>query len=298
VEAHYLLELKLTALAELTVQDYLKFLGFEGALPKQREAWFEQLKAKMTLSCRQFWAEHIAKVRQGVCYTGHFEQFLARVRPLVKLLFGNSIHAFFQNKYQKKDFPYSRWRLLRWLFSQKWIYWLMGNRDEAFVGRGCHTSIIPNGLQILLKENRFNESFMSHLIFKGHLKDMQPSRLPPSLQPEVLRNIQNALRKKTFRVEYYCEDLLTFLDKDPIPLEDCVFCSSSDVMSFERPEYLLACLNWFKDRPGKSVWVARFFLRNQLTPPIVDEILSMGFSVTDISEMDKSAMYQVYKIEN
>ena len=298
-EALYLLELKLTALEILPVEEYLQFIGFWESTAVKRIDWFDKLKGKLSPACLMFWGNHLAEIKRGVCNAGHFERFLARGRPLLHLFLGkNFFRSFSQDIDFYERFPHIRWRLVKWLFSKKWVYKFLGNRDIAFVGRGCRTSIIPKALQKLLDENRLNESFMAHLIFNGHLRDMQPDAMPPSLQPGVLAAVQKALRGRAFRLEYHRTDFLDFLKNYPLPEQEDIFCSFSDVLSFEPPSYLLDCLSILKNKTKHTGLVARTFLKNELTENDLLQIRSMGFRVVEISSLDKTAMYRVFKIEN
>ncbi len=298
-EALYLLELKLATLEILDVENYLAFCGFREATARKRQAWFEILKPKLSTPSAQFWESHLAEIERGICNCGHFERFLARVRPLANWFLGKKFHsAFCQDFRTLAGFPHVRWRILKWLFSKKWAYWLLGNRDTAFVGKGCQVNLIPQGLQTLLDENRLGKSCMAHLIFKGHLQEMEAADLPPSLQTNLLLKVQKALREKAFRIEYHCEGILDFLEKQPVENATLTFCSFSDVMSFELPKYLHGCLQIFSDRFGKMTLVARTFLKNELIPAFLMQVHSMGFTVTDCSSAERTAMYHAFKIEN
>lgn len=298
-EALYLLELKLAALEILDVESYLAFCGFWETTCQKRAAWFETLKPKLSPHCIGFWESHRVEIERGICNCGHLERFLARVRPLANWFLGKYFHVAFQQDFRTaKGFPHVRWCILKWLFSKKWAYWFMGNRDDAFVGKGCQVSRIPQGLQTLLDENRLGKSFMAHLIFKGHLREMEPANLPPSLQPHLLLNVQKALQEKAFHIEYHGSGILEFLEKQPAEKAKKAFCSFSDVMSFEPPRYLLDCIQIFSSHYRKMALVARTFLKNELTPAFLEQVHSLGFTVSDLSASERTAMYHAYKIEN
>jgi S-adenosylmethionine:diacylglycerol 3-amino-3-carboxypropyl transferase len=298
-EALYLLELKLVALETLGVENYLAFCGFSENTARQRAAWFESLKPALSERCASFWENNQPAIAAGICHCGHFESFLARVRPLANRFLGKKFRAAFCRDFTTiEGFPHIRWYILKRLFAQKQAYRLMGNRDDAFVGEGCTVNRIPQGLQTLLDENRLGKSFMAHLIFKGHLRDMHPLDLPPSLQPDLLLKVHKALREKAFHIEYHCEGMLEFLEKRPAEKTEAVFCSFSDVMSFEPPKYLLDCLRIFRDRFGKTTLVARTFLKNELPSSFPEQVRALGFSMSDVSGAERTAMYHAYKIGN
>lgn len=84
-DALYLCELKIAALGHLSVEDYLSFVGFAPA-SGQRWALFEVLKLMLSEGCRHFWATRQKNIEMGVCNCGHFEQFLQRANPIIRLI--------------------------------------------------------------------------------------------------------------------------------------------------------------------------------------------------------------------
>lgn len=297
-DALYLLEMKLAAIEHLEIEAYLQFVGFWDAPGRQRIEWFEGLKPALSVRCARFWEGRRTFIETGICYAGHFERFLGRIRPLVNAVLGKKFQEGFQRDFCTiKGFPAFRWELVKLLFSQTWAYRLMGNRDPAFTGSGSRASIITNGLQTLLDENKLCESFMAHLIFKGNLEEMPPAALPPSLQPEVLLRVQQVLRRKALNITFQETDFLTFLHSGVNEEQPALFCSFSDVMSFEVPQYLISCLQALKSRAAAVTFVARTFIRNELTPPVLSRIGDMGYSWEELPGADRSAMYRVFKFE-
>ena len=292
--AIYLLQLKLTALSFLPVKEYLQFIGHYPSSPQERTTLFETIKNKMPQEAKQYWNRHKLEVAAGILHNGHFEKFLHRLRPLTNFYLGNNFQRLFREGYRKEIFPSRRWRLLKKLFSYKLAYQLAGNKDIAFVGSNAAVTRIPVALDNIIKENKAASSFMAHLVFKGHLLQMQPQDLPPSLQEEILLAIKRRLMNQDISIEYHKVDLLEYIDANREALNGPVFYSLSDILSFADNGYLQQLME--RTAVHKSIIVARSFLRNRLSPKQLDNLRSYG-QVKTYDEEESTNMYQVFSVQ-
>lgn len=292
-EAIELLKLKLTALTELSIQDYLGFIGAKEMESDIRLNFLKVCLYKMDASSGLFWNQKLDFVGKGILFMGHFELFLSRIRPLLKLFLGVSFFKVFQNDYQ--NFPSLRWKIIKILFSNKLVYKIFGNKDISFIGGNADISIISNGIQELIDAGKLHHSFMAHLIFKGSLNEMEPSLLPPSQDPEILRNIQNRLRNKEFHITFENNDILNLLKEiSPGVYKSKVFISMSDILSFETPEYIMNCVRVLSNYKNcAAAFVIRSYLKNHLNANDIFKIREMGYSVEDITNLDETKMYKV-----
>jgi len=295
-EALFLLQLKLAALETLGIDEYWKFCGLHPAQKALRQQWFNQLKDKLTASCKMYWEQHMQLVNNGILNTGHFEKFLQRVRPSVNFFLGKSFEQVLSGgSPQAKTFPKKKWKLLARLFSWKWIYTIWGNRDIAFVGKGADISYIPGSLDRIIYNGEAASCFMTHLIFKGHLREMNDTDLPPSLQKDVLQRIKQRLATSAIEVNYYHGDILAFATSDETSPGQTVFYSASDILSFENYSYLHDLIDKVA-RPGNMI-VWRAFLRNRSDTAQTTTLAKKFQEVKDHTASETTRMYQVFSIQ-
>lgn len=295
-EALFLLQLKLAALETLSIDEYLKFCGLHPVQKVLRQQWFSQLKDKLTPSCKMYWEQHMQLVKNGILYTGHFEKFLQRVRPSVNFFLGKSFDLVLSGgSPQAKTFPKRKWELLARLFSWKWIYTMWGNRDIAFVGKGADISYIPGSLDRIIYNGEAASCFMTHLIFKGHLREMNDADLPPSLQKEVLQRIKQRLASSAIKIRYYHGDILSFTTSHESSTGQAVFYSASDILSFENYSYLYQLIDK-ATRPGNMI-VWRTFLRNRSNNIHTTTLANKYKEVKDHTSSESTRMYQVFSIQ-
>lgn len=297
IDALHLLKLKLVALVELEIQDYLGFIGAKKMTVDTRMTLFNNCLQKLDASSKLFWNSKRNLVKRGVLYVGHYECFISRIRPMLKFLLGLSFYKIFKNDYQ--NFPSLRWEMVKLFFSKKLVYKLFGNKDLSFVGEGTDVTLIPTAFQQLIDAKEMNNSFMAHLVFKGHLLDLPSEKLPASLNPEILRNVQNRLRNKQIQIKFQHNDILKILKKCTTNFKnDNIFYSMSDILSFEKPEYVISYLKTLSVCKTNCVsLVIRSYLKNHLNNIQIQEIKAIGFTLENITYLDKTNMYKIHLIK-
>lgn len=297
-EALFLLELKITMLLNLTIENYLIFAGHAESEAGFRTRLFEEAKGQLTPPCGAYWQQRIDSIENGILNAGHFEIFMATIRPLLMYFMGNKFKLVLRDKHFQMDSVQQRkWKVLTWLFSKPWVYALFGNKDVAFIGKGTTPEHIPAALTLHFKNGHGFSSFITHLIINGHLRDMDESALPPSIQKEVLNNIKQRLTKKDIRIEYHHEDLLDFVKKQKHDVLSPTFYSASDILSFENHDYVLQLVRNILDEPGSHIAI-RAFLRNRLSPEQMNELKDTYKEVKRFDELESSRMYQVIALKN
>lgn len=293
-EALYLLELKLKVLQLCSPEDYLKFIGHYEADSSFRFLCFTKIKTCLTVNCRKYWEAEKNKIEKGIMNSGHFEKFLQRIRPLLNTFMGKKFHRILCQPERLNAVTNFKWKIVSSFFSKKWVYSLMGNRDVAFTGQGAAIGNITRALNNMIKEEKTHTSFISHLIFKGHLRDMEEKYLPPSLQLQVLTRIKERLKAGEVIVTYHQDDLL-HLSRNNKP-DRQAFYSASDILSFEDHAYLQDLIHSGL-RVGGNCVVARSFLRNRISEMQLKKITN-GYDSAFHDECESSGMYQVISINN
>lgn len=290
-EALFLLQLKLSALKMLSVENYLRFCGHDLAKADARKKWFSSVKTELSPACERYWQENIASIEKGIVNSGHFEKFLRRVRPSVNLFLGKSFQHIFVGSSTSTTFPGKRWRFLLRIFSFRFIYRIWGNKDIAFISPDAVVKQIPSALNELVEERALQSCFMAHLIFKGHMKEMSPADIPPSLQKAVLEKVKSRIASSSLSIHYHHADVLGFISARKALLEEPVFYSLSDILSFENGDYLKQISVQLKTQRHTLVW--RTFLRNRMEKGRIHNF--PGHNATqDHSKEESTRMYQVF----
>ena len=294
-EALFLLELKLTILKNFSIDEYYQFTGHKPIEKKERNALFNKIRSTLSKPCNFYWEKNRSKIEKGILFAGHFEKFIARIRPSLMFFLGKRFLSIFTNDpNQTKWFPNLKWNLLMKMYSLLWIYKLWGNKDKAFISSDAEIQKIPDALDGIIKNNESASCFMMHLIFKGHLRDMKEEELPPSLQKKVLEGIKSKLITKTITIKYHHDDLLSYIKKENGLSQIPIFYSTSDVLSFEKSEYLEQIIS--ASKPGDLI-IWRTFLRNRVTVEQQKKITEKYSYFEDHSSFESTRMYQVFAVK-
>ena len=292
-EAQFLLDLKLTAIEKLDLKTYLNFIGFSDN-SKQRHEIFNELSNYLHNNSLIYWKDQESDIEKGILNTGHFERYIGKLRPLTKWFLGKGFYDGFLNEMDGyRNFPRVRWNFFLKVLSSRHFFKLTGNKDIAFNSKDCMRKVIPEGLRKTVQENFANKSFMFNLLFKGHLREMDTSFIPPSLQAEILERIRQKLVRQEIEMLYCTNDLKTAIKENIETVSANTFFSFSDILSFESIDYLFEILLELKNTGMKNLnGVFRTFLRND----IKIEKFPRGIvnSLVDVSEREMTNMYKAY----
>ena len=296
-EALYLTQLKLAALQTCSVEAYLDFIGLSGSKLDRIEL-FEKIKFRLNEDCIQFWQKNLKYIRKGILHMGHFEKFLSNFRPFLKIYLGSSFYQCFSTPINECiSFPHKRWSLIRWFFSQRWVYLLAGNKDVAFISKDGQQKLIPEALQQALRDDSVSQNCLFHLIFNGNLNMMPEKQMPPSFQYEVLTQVKELLQEGRIKIKYYNQDVLAFGKRFDFNQCGNSFFSFSDILSFDNLEYIKKLFKTIKDKSvSSSVLILRAFIRNRMSENQIRELKNEFGPVKDLSHLENTKMYQVCEI--
>ncbi len=294
-EALYLLALKLAALRSLSADDYMRFIGLEFDDPELRARRWRELRPALQQDAQRYWDRRERWIRMGIVNCGHFERFLSTARPFLNAFLGKGFaECWTLEPGQFRHFPWRRWSVVKHILSWRIAFLLAGNRDPAFVSSGANVSTIAHGLQRMLDQNLVSESFIWHLIFKGHLRDMDPSARPLSLQPRLLEDARQALLTGRTVVRVHAGDLLEVLRTVEHGRFQNALFSLSDLLSFCDFAYLRQVLDVLAG--SRSTVVVRSFLKNDLSAEQIQVLRSQRIDVTDWSDRERTCMYRVHAL--
>jgi hypothetical protein len=69
----------------------------------------------------------------------------------------------------------------------------------------------------------------------------------------------------------------------------------SDILSFEKPEYVINCIEILSAIENSTIaFVVRSYLRNHLNTNHLQKINELGFTVENITHLERTNMYNVY----
>ena len=297
-DALFLTELKIQAIAFFVPEIYLKFVGFL-EIKSSRYELFNQLKNTLSEDCQNYWTGRQKEIENGILNCGHFEIFLNKIRPFLKLILGpNFYQLFHQNIADIKQFPTLRWKFAIFLFSIKPIYKLFGMRDSAFISEEASPQYIPVALHKSIIENRVNESCLFHLIFYGHLNNMPSQLLPHSFRIKTLSIIKSNLNKKNITITYHLADALKTILSIKFNTQSCYFFSLSDLLSYVDMDYMKKLFTHIQSlNIQHCTLVTRTFIRNRISFSQFKPYIKNYKEVKDISAFDRTNQYQVICID-
>lgn len=288
--ALYLTELKLVAIQYVDAKDYLGFVGADNSMEsEERISIYKSIKGNLNPNTAHFFDNNLNQIKDGILFSGEFEKFLGRVRPLLRFVLGEKfIDKITEGTYKLSLFERFRWKLVNLSFKLKMTYTLFGNKDQAFVGSGAKVNEIAKVLDRQFKNRTAHKSFMVHLIFRGDLVKMKDEHLPRSMSAKVLESIKTKLAQDDVLVSLKEVDLKEYLQKNI--LEE-TFISCSDILSFVKSNYVFDMLRVISGR-GNQV-VLRAFIRNRLSSADLKEIDGFRFNISEVTSVEKTGMYQV-----
>ncbi|MBT8191586.1 MAG: BtaA family protein, partial [Bacteroidia bacterium] len=298
-EALYLLELKLAALSALVVPEYLVFTGYTDC-NNCRASLYREFRNQLTEECKYYWDNHIDSIERGVLHIGHFESFLSRIRPILKIVLGKEFFRLFEdNEFKMSWLTDIRWKCIHKIFSQSRSYSLFGLRDDAFLSPGSNLSIIPDALQHSIDEKNLSDSCLAHLIFFGKLDRMNNTYLPPSFDMKVLQVVKDAMNTNKIAVHFHCDDYMNVIRSFDSQRSGQTFHATSDILSFVDFQYLTQVLDYLRNKSDAHfTMILRAFVRNQLDDRAIEFLKRKNLKIVDVSSLDKTNMYQLFQIKN
>lgn len=134
-----LIELKKAAIAVLSHEQFLQFIGFKDCA--NRKELFEEVRTKLPHDQQAFWEARLAEIQSGLIAQGKFERyfqlFRTKILPFIhnrariNLLFEEK-EASQQQQYLQKVWNSWRWKMLFKVFFSKTVMGRFG-RDPAFL---------------------------------------------------------------------------------------------------------------------------------------------------------------------
>ena len=242
---NYVLELKAAAMRQLSLSEYLCFIGFEPGQRRDRLLVFEELREHLSPPALEFWHESLMAVRRGLLYSGAHEKFYAAwIAPLIvasRRRQLRDLHNFTQVEAQSLYFE-SEWltpaweRAVRMLARPRLIRILLD--DPSYferVDKGSELAdYINNGLRRTFRRHLASDVDLFGLLCTGRYWD--PKNVPFYMRPANYERIKSHLDA----LEIVTAPLGTYLAQQ----EEATFgaYSLSDVTGWMPHEDLVAIL--------------------------------------------------------
>ncbi len=210
---NHLLELKMGAIAALTHEEFLEFLGIQPSA--KRTEIYKGLRDRLSEEARNYWDKNLRLIQKGVIYQGSWERYFKKLALIITLVRADLIHAIFsscsigrQARLWSEAWNSREWRVFLRFVSQRAV-WKYVFGDPGFY------RYVPEDFSIYdyfesrfehaFKTIRLRESAYASLLFLGRYSEA----LPPHLQKENYE----ALRKNLHKVRLVTRSLGDFLDE-------------------------------------------------------------------------------------
>lgn len=190
----YLIELKKTAIQQLSYEDLLAFLGFKDCAG--RAELFNSICTRLQPETRAYWESNLEQIRNGIINQGKFERyfqlFSSKVLPWIHT--EQTVEQLFLHKSKEKqqEFYHSQWNTWRWrlLFKIFFSKYVMGKygRDPEFLKEVQ----VPVGQYIFQKAENHLQSVdaQQNFILRYNLTGNFGSMLPHYLRPENIAKVK------------------------------------------------------------------------------------------------------------
>ena len=211
----FIAELKLIAIKNLDIEQYLKFIGIKKS--KNRKQVFNQLSSQLSEECKLYFQNEQKSIKKGIIHIGKFEKYLRIfskfIIPILISSFTlkkaiNSDNKKYQHKNYQKIWNNWRWRLIGELFFGKSVMQKMGRHKIMFKhnDRNNTGKIYLDRAEEFLKNGAIHKNHYLDYILTGNFSE----NLHYYLQQEKFNNIKK--KKNTY---FSSTDILSFLKSKP-----------------------------------------------------------------------------------
>jgi len=215
---NFLFELKLSAIKNLTYQDFLKFIGI---LPSAiRRKVFLKLKKDLSFDACRWWENNLLLIDRGIIHAGKFEKYLAFFRknilPIIhssktidELLSLKTIEN--QKKFYDEKWNTLTWRLMFKLFFNKILLKWFGRAPHSFSHNKIKdvASYYLQKTQYALTEISVANNYFLDFILTGTYSNHY--NRPPYLKLESFYQLKRVIGK----IEIITSDVGDFLVRQP-----------------------------------------------------------------------------------
>lgn len=213
---NYLLELKISAIANLSYQDLLAFLGIDDCL--DRIKLYDLLKQDLSHDAQNWWSDNLDIIKIGIIHSGKLEKYFKLFRNVVlPLIHSKKIVASLfkersfsdQNKFYKEIWNTWQWRFLFKIFFSRRFTSLFGRNQKMFTY--VHLNNIAEyyftKTSLAMSQNPVDNYYLHYIFLGNYDKD----HLPLYLRKENIPIIKERLGK----IKIIKSDLGTFLTENP-----------------------------------------------------------------------------------
>ncbi|MCB1181280.1 MAG: DUF3419 family protein [Chlamydiia bacterium] len=288
-----LLNLKAVAIAALSTDEYLAFLGL--AAHRDRLGVFRQLAPQLASETVAYFSRHKGVIRRGIIYEGSMEKWSRRLSRILRLLRHKKVKKFFtfndleeQKKFVEEEWDCRAWRAAFNIALHPKISRLFINDPGLYeyVDASIHIGpYIRKRLEASMKRHLLKENPLLSLIFKGRV---EPEGLPPYLTSAGVEKI----RKQIDRLQFKTVDLLSHLKNSEGHLYDCF--SLSDVASYiSKKDFREVIHEIFRTaRPGARFCIRQFLSCHAIPKPLTSHFIREPELEKELENLDKCFVYR------
>lgn len=291
------LELRVAAYRELDHGELLTLIGSKPG--SQRQQLYQRCRSQLSPDGRHFWDSHGDDIDRGIGNAGKFERYFAlfrqRVLPLVhnrqqvdRLLAGGTLEQ--RQEFYDRVWNSWQWRALFRLFFSRFVMGRMG-RDPSFfqyVEGRVSDPILHRTHYALTQLNPADNPYLQWILTGQHR-----TALPYALRPENF----DAIRQNLDRLEVYCGDLESYLDRlEPHSIHRFNLSDIFEYLSLDQYHHLLKRLIHVGHPGGRlAYW-------NMLAPRcrpafLQEEVRSLVDLSHSLHQQDKAFFYSAFVVE-
>ncbi len=198
---NFLLELKITAIRELSYDEFLAFIGIRPS--SKRKTIYANIKSSLSSEALSFWDNNQSIIENGAIYCGRWERYFRLLSLAVRFTRPKLLYRLFsvstiseQESIWREEWDNKLWRIFLKTIGGKliWKYFL---RDPGFYqhvpGDFCISDYLINKFNEAVQSVQFRRSVFATLLFWG--KFIETNVLPLHMQKEnfpiLKRNINH-----------------------------------------------------------------------------------------------------------
>ncbi len=288
---NHLLELKMRAIAGLTYEEFLEFMGIRPS--DERTKVYKSLRTGLSKEARDYWDKNLRMIRKGVIYQGGWEKYFKQLATIIGLVRHSLLRAVFSSRSisrQARLWSYAwdtrEWRVFLRFVSQRAV-WKYVFRDPGFY------RYVPRNFPIYeYFESRFERAFKTNLLRESPYSSLLfLGRLDEALPPHLQRKNYEILRESLFRISIVTGSLGDYLEErekgsfDKYSLSD--FSSYTDEQEYSRIwRGVLSTA-----APGARVCERQFLVKRDLPGGVRGSVHRESDLENEIEETDNSVFF-------
>jgi S-adenosylmethionine-diacylglycerol 3-amino-3-carboxypropyl transferase len=211
---NYLLELKISAIRNLSYEDLLMFFGIEKS--GNRLKLYNQLESHLSSEAQEWWKSHADFIQNGIIHCGKLERFFGLFRKVILPLAHpkKTIQSLFTKRTKEQQLEFYertwntwRWRLLFNIFFSKKVMSIAARNPQLF--EYLEKNNISEYYLKKTKDAMCSDPWNNFILYYIFIGNYDKDHLPPYLIKENL----SLIKERLDRIRIISEDVGSFLKR-------------------------------------------------------------------------------------